>query len=485
MFRKLLAAMIAVSVVAAVTLDTHAGKKRGKRGRNPNPGVVPVHAHAFGTTYADLALRWAQWSLEVPAAVNPILDETGENAAEGQSGKVWFLAGNFGGETTRVINVPEGKALFFPILVYSAWAPVDGETEEEVRATADFFMDPELISVLECSVDGVDLQDLYSYRVESPVGSIGPNDMAYGDPTADPPIPDAYDGSDIVLADGYWLLLRPLGEGDHVIHFHGVLGPGEEVWFELDVTYLITVMDDDGDDDDTVWPIDSTPYGKAYGEWSGLWWQWALSIPADQNPMLDETGEYAGINQSGPVWFLAGTQGGTAERTVTVPEGKALFFPLVNYVWVNAPAYGDPPWSPEQEAYARGLIGGFMDEATGLACEIDGQPVENLEAYRCQTPPGKDYMVDFPEGNVWGISAGTYGPSVDDGIYLMLKPLDEGDHIIHFHGAAGPPDDPEFELDVTYNLSIVDDDDDDDHGHGCGHGHSHDHGHGHGHGHGH
>lgn len=218
--------------------------------------------------------------------------------------------------------------------------------------------------------------------------------------------------------------------------------------------------------------VQAKHFGKTYGEWSGLWWQWALSIPADQNPLLDETGANCDVGQKGKVWFLAGNFGddpnthdvdeGVSERTCTIPAGKALFFPIVNQVWVNAPAYGDPPWSPEQEAWARDLLAGFMDQATGLACEIDGQTVENIEDYRCQTPPGKDYMVDFPEGNVWGISAGTYGPSVDDGIYLMLAPLDEGDHVIHFYGALGTPEDPWFELDVTYNLIIGDDDGDDD-----------------------
>ncbi|MHC4065556.1 MAG: hypothetical protein ACYSUI_13810 [Planctomycetota bacterium] len=224
MFKKVI---LATTVCALALVFVPHGLADG----NPNPGVLPIHSDAFGTTYADLALQWTKWGLEIPAAVNPILDETGEHADEGQSGKVWFLAGNFGGETTRVITVPEGKALFFPIIVYQAWAPTDGETEEEVRATANWAMDQ--VSVLECSVDGVDLQDLFSYREESPAGVLGPNDMT-----------DVPDGSDILLADGYWLLLTPMSEGEHVIHFYGVFGPPEDPWFWLDVTYYITVGDD-------------------------------------------------------------------------------------------------------------------------------------------------------------------------------------------------------------------------------------------------
>ena len=33
-----------------------------------------------------------------------------------------------------------------------------------------------------------------------------------------------------------------------------------------------------------VMPINSHPYGKSYGEWHTAWWQWAVSLPVDQNP---------------------------------------------------------------------------------------------------------------------------------------------------------------------------------------------------------
>ncbi len=67
-------------------------------------------------------------------------------------------------------------------------------------------------------------------------------------------------------------------------------------------------------------PPNSNPYGHSYGEWGGLWWRWALGIPAEQNPVVDSTGEFAGEGESGPVWFLAGNFGGTTERTVRPPD---------------------------------------------------------------------------------------------------------------------------------------------------------------------
>jgi hypothetical protein len=202
-----------------------------------------------------------------------------------------------------------------------------------------------------------------------------------------------------------------------------------------------------------VLPPGSTPNDLSYGAWSDAWWTWALSIPADTNPMLDTTGQYGALGQSGPVWFLAGVGfgiGPTVERSLAVPPGKALFFPLVNYVWVNTPEYGDPEWSPEQEAYARGIIGAAIDTAQNLTCQVDGKEITDLMAYRCQTPAGGAEMVTMPDGNVFGIPAGTYGPMVTDGYYLMLTPLTPGEHTIHFTAGLGES----VPMDVTYHLTV-------------------------------
>jgi hypothetical protein len=57
-----------------------------------------------------------------------------------------------------------------------------------------------------------------------------------------------------------------------------------------------------------------------------------------QNPQIDTTGENGVVRQRGSVWFLAGVfGGGTVTRTSSLPEGKALFFPVFNDVEINTP----------------------------------------------------------------------------------------------------------------------------------------------------
>jgi len=73
-------------------------------------------------------------------------------------------------------------------------------------------------------------------------------------------------------------------------------------------------------------------------ELTAQWWQCALSIPTLINPLEDTTGANCMIGQSNPVWFLAGFfNGSAATRSCSVPEGAALFFPVINAINFNTP----------------------------------------------------------------------------------------------------------------------------------------------------
>lgn len=200
-------------------------------------------------------------------------------------------------------------------------------------------------------------------------------------------------------------------------------------------------------------PPNARPYGKTYGEWSAKWWQWAYSLPVDQNPLFDSTGCANGANgQSGPVWFLTGVinVSGSASRTCTVPAGKALFFPILNVECATLEGNGST------EAELRGCTDFFMGFVTNVAAEIDGVPVQNMQRYRASSPLFT--YGPLPDNNVlqlFGFTApeGTTSLSVADGFYLMLAPLSVGQHTLHYTGTFGDP--INFTLDITYYLTIV------------------------------
>ncbi len=91
---------------------------------------------------------------------------------------------------------------------------------------------------------------------------------------------------------------------------------------------------------------------------------------------------------------------------------------------------------------------------TDLACEVDGVPLKNLAAYRTESPL---FDVTLPEGDIFGAGPATYGPSMDQGYYLMLAPLSAGEHTIHFKGSMPATIDPywtPFSVDVTYHITV-------------------------------
>ncbi|HXJ58688.1 MAG TPA: hypothetical protein VNU68_18685 [Verrucomicrobiae bacterium] len=191
-------------------------------------------------------------------------------------------------------------------------------------------------------------------------------------------------------------------------------------------------------------PIGAHAYGKSYGEWAAAWWTWGLTTPFSTSQITDPDGRYAAVSQSGPVWFLAGNFGGTTVRNVTVPAGRALFFPIVNTF------SGFLPFEEVDLPAARQFCKDSIDSAADLACEIDGRSVVNLTSYREQTPV---FRVTLPADNLFDPAFGgmAIDPMVDEGIYLLLAPLTPGQHTIHWHGYLGSFD---FELDVTYHLTV-------------------------------
>jgi hypothetical protein len=178
-------------------------------------------------------------------------------------------------------------------------------------------------------------------------------------------------------------------------------------------------------------PPNAKPHGLTYGEWGARWWQWLLSIPADVNPNLDPTGGNCGQGQSGHVWFLPGSFGGTSTRTCAVPTGKALFMPVLNAVFGSGVFDCEPtnPGVPCDVPTLRAGAASWMDDPVLLEVTIDGVPLQNLTAYRATSP--EPFSIAFPEDAVFGLPSGIRYPHVSDGYWLMLTPLPPGTHTIH------------------------------------------------------
>jgi len=213
-------------------------------GDDGKPKVVPLHTKIFDLTYDEWAARWWQWLLPIPPNTPaPTLDTTGAECDLGQSGPVWFLAGTSsdtsGGHAfTRSCTIPTGKYIFFPIInIVDDWPcpPAFNFNPDPGRSLEDFLVaDADKItknvSVLEVDVDGSVVNHPFKYRATSPlVGFTADPGWVFNDPcvTGTP---------QVGVADGYWIMLRPLSVGPHTLHFRGVNGS-----FETEVTYHLTI----------------------------------------------------------------------------------------------------------------------------------------------------------------------------------------------------------------------------------------------------
>jgi hypothetical protein len=213
------------------------------------------------------------------------------------------------------------------------------------------------------------------------------------------------------------------------------------------------------------YPRDTVVFGGTYADWSAAWRQWADSLPAKHHPLFDTADCNKG--QSGPVFFLGGRfcapdinpscENAPAERSCTVPNGKALYFPVLNTSCLDGEAKNGlclkaGPIVTEM----RSQLAAIINKTTGLQVTVDGQPltVDLKRDFRVQSAV---YPSILPEGNLYqALGEPQIGPGnylgVDDGIYVMLKPLKKGAHTLNFKGKFTDPF--VFDLDFTYKLNV-------------------------------
>jgi hypothetical protein len=198
-------------------------------------------------------------------------------------------------------------------------------------------------------------------------------------------------------------------------------------------------------------PAEARPYGKTLGEWSAIWWNVGIEHPVEGNPFF----EGGAFELSSTVWGIAAPLGEGTFST-TVPAGKALFLPLVT-IECSSLEPEESGFHGDTEAEQAECAAFWTDHIVDLSFEIDGVPIQNLEAYRVVSP---QFSFVAPDPNILGVPGGGAGTAVADGYYLMLPPLSKGVHTtrlrgtLHFSVAEGDPFDLELVTDNTFSITI-------------------------------
>ncbi|HET6360214.1 signal protein [Streptomyces sp.] len=172
-------------------------------------------------------------------------------------------------------------------------------------------------------------------------------------------------------------------------------------------------------------PASSTTAGtrSVSAELQGKWWTWAASEPEETNPVADRDGSECDRNQPRDVWFLAGTFGGKAKRTCTVPTGRPIAFPVVN-------------------------LFGLSEDCAAFMATAKGRAVLDGETILPEVYDGEAITVQSAAGNAVTGREERY-TATGCGLWVQLPPLEPGKHALKIRGHSG-----DLSVDVDYALTV-------------------------------
>ena len=177
----------------------------------------------FGSSYEDHVKNFWKLYLQLPKDVNPLEDRKGAMCNYGRNGQnetksIFYLTGNSGGNTEKTCKIPAGLGVFIPIL---AGEFSQGEaTEKPIPTVEDLRMkaknDQDKMKNLRLVINGkvIPEEDLRRYAVLSgDFDVIFPNNAEFG----------ANPGPSKVVADGYYVITKPLSPGNYTVQFSGLI----------------------------------------------------------------------------------------------------------------------------------------------------------------------------------------------------------------------------------------------------------------------
>ena len=192
-------------------------------------------------------------------------------------------------------------------------------------------------------------------------------------------------------------------------------------------------------------------YGT-YSELSARWWQWALSVPAASNPIVDATGEFCAEGQFDDVYFLAGTFSGETlvERECTIPAsnaGKPIFFPILNSV-----AFKPTGKDFQTLNEIRAALVEIFDNNASISCKVND---DDCTYFRVKSPsftvlaPQKGLV---PPGQLR--TPGKGDVLVAEGYWVLIPPLEDGGQISIDAKITDALNNTLVEVKVNYSIKV-------------------------------
>jgi hypothetical protein len=176
--------------------------------------VFSTSSKPYGLSYSDLPKQYWQYQMSIPSSEHPNNGYTPQKCTINQHGPIWFLPDIVQGSDVRTCTVPSGKAILFTIesgeCNYGSDLPPGGN-DQDLRRCAIEGNDYATVSA---SIDGLQISNASAYRVQSGYFNLTvPADNFIGNKP----------GTWRSYVDGFFILLKPLPPGVHVIEWKDVI----------------------------------------------------------------------------------------------------------------------------------------------------------------------------------------------------------------------------------------------------------------------
>jgi hypothetical protein len=188
-----------------------------------NANIFTPQDKPYSLTYEEYAKNFWKWLVSIPKTHSPESDLTGERSANGQTNlksPIFYLSigPNGGPAVERTCTIPNGKGILIPVMVVvisdKEVPEIPNPTIEDLSRKAKKDQDSVTEMYLRIDNEEYKIEDLSKYRIHTDEFDVKfPQNAIW----------DVSEGPAKAVADGHYILSKPLSRGEHIVHWKSSL----------------------------------------------------------------------------------------------------------------------------------------------------------------------------------------------------------------------------------------------------------------------